>query len=133
VVDPSPLGRQVFVFEIDSGAGTQEVVSILGPDIVFEHGLCTEAILGILRPDANGSHRITPHCFQENPAFVQYLRALLADHLLDLEGLRAAQQQGDGYVYLIDRRTPQPEGQVPPADVIGALRLACAWSSPTIR
>ena len=43
MVDHSPLGRQIFVFQVDSGTGMQQVVSILGPDVVFEHGLCTEA------------------------------------------------------------------------------------------
>jgi len=117
-------GRQIFVFQIDAGAGVQEVVSILGPDAVFEHGLCNEAILGILGPDANGSQRITPERFRENRGFVQYLGALLAEHVYGLEGLqRAAEEMGDGYVYLLDARTPEPEGQVPPADIIAAIRV----------
>ena len=95
--------------------------------MVFEHGLCTEAILGTLRPDATGDQRITPERFRENPAFVRYLRTLLADHVYGLEGLRrGAQQQVDGYVYLIDARTPQPDGQVPPVDIIGAIQVHAA-------
>lgn len=127
MVDHSHLGRQIFVFQVDSGAGVKEFVSILGPDAVFEHGLRAEAILGSLRPDATGDQRITPERFQENPAFVQYLRTLVTDHVYRVEGLRrAARQQVDGYVYLIDARTPQPDGQVPPADIIGAVRVQAA-------
>jgi hypothetical protein len=41
-----------------------------------------------------------------------------------VEGLRqAGQQQGEGYVYLIDARTPQPNGQVLSPDVIGVVKV----------
>jgi hypothetical protein len=112
------------VFQINVGAEVQEVVSILDPGTAFAHGLHTEAILGMVRPDATGHDRITPERFQENPAFVEYLRALISDSIYDVDDLRrTAQQQGDGYVYLIDARTPQPDGQVPPVDIIGALKV----------
>ncbi len=124
MADHSDLGREIFVFQINVGTEAQEVVSILDPGTAFTHGLPTEAILGMVRPDATGGDWITPERFQENPAFVQYLRALISDRVYDVEGLRrAAQQQGEGYVYLIDARTPQPDGQVPPADIIGAVKV----------
>lgn len=124
MTDPSYPGREIFVFEINIGAEVQEVVSILNPGTAFAHGLCTEAILGVVRPDATGHGRITPERFQENPAFVEYLRALISDWVYDAEDLRRdAQQQGEGYIYLIDARTPQPDGQVPPADIIGAVKV----------
>ena len=41
-----------------------------------------------------------------------------------MEGLRrGGEQQGEGYVYLIDARTPEPDDQGPPADVIGAVSV----------
>jgi hypothetical protein len=124
VTDQSHRGREVFVFQVNIGADVQEIVSILNPGTVFEHGLCTEAILGVLRPSAAGDRRITPERFQENPAFVQYLRELISSRIYDLEGIRrAGEQQAEGYVYLIDARTPQPDGQVPPADIIGAVKV----------
>lgn len=124
MVDQSYLGREVFVFQADIGADAQEVVSILDPSTVFEHGLPTEAILGVLRPSATGEHQITPERFQENPAFVHYLQGLISNRIHGVEGIRrAAQHQGEGYVYLIDARTPQPDGHVPPADIIGAVKI----------
>jgi hypothetical protein len=124
VADHSDLGREVFVFQVNVGADTQEVVSILDPSTVFEHGLPTEAILGVLRPSATGGHQITPERFQENPAFVRHLQGLISTRIHEVEGIRrAAQKQGEGHVYLIDARTPQPDGQVPPADIIGAVKV----------
>lgn len=124
VVDHSAPGREVFVFQVNVGADVQEMVSILDPGTVIEHGLCTEAILGRIRPGITDGRQITPEHFQENPAFVQLLRNLISERVYELEGLRrAGEQQGDGYVYLIDARTPEPDGQVPPADVIGAVSV----------
>jgi hypothetical protein len=36
---------------------------------------------------------------------------------------REGKRQGDGYVYLLDGRTPQPGGQVPAEDIIGAVAV----------
>jgi hypothetical protein len=124
VVDQSHLGREAFVFQVNVGAETQEVVSVVNPSTVFEHGLPTEAILGVLRSGATRGHQITPERFQENPAFVRYLQSLIATRIGEVEAVRrAAQQQGEGYVYLVDARTLQPDGQVPSADVIGAVKV----------
>ncbi len=123
-MDHPDRGREVFVFQVNVGANVQEVVSVLGPGTVFEHGLCTEAILGVVRPGPTSEPKITPERFQENPAFVQYLRELISSRIYDTEGIRrAGEQQGEGYVYLIDARTPQPDGQVPSADVIEAVQV----------
>jgi hypothetical protein len=123
VTGQSDRGREVFVFQVNVGADVQEVVSVLNPGTVFEHGLCTEAILGVVRPGVSGERGITPDRFQDSPAFVQYLRALISSRIYDVEDIRrAGQQQGEGYVYLIDARTPQPDRQVPPADVIGVVK-----------
>jgi hypothetical protein len=124
VVDHSALGREVFVFQVNVGGDVQEMVSILEPGAVFEHGLCTEAILGRIRPGPTNGSQITPERFQENPAFVHFLRELISEKVYTVGGLRrTGEQQGEGYVYLIDARTPEPQGKVTPADVIGAVTV----------
>jgi hypothetical protein len=103
----------------------------MGPDWVFEHGLCTEAILGVAQPDASGGSAITPERFRENPAFVQLLQGLIAEHLGEVHGIvREAARQRGGHVYLIDGRTPRPDGQVPPLDVIGAVAVEAGLLVP---
>jgi hypothetical protein len=124
VVVQSDLGRQVFVFQVRVGTDLQDVVSIVDPGVAFERGLCSEAIVGLVRPEATDERQLLPERFQENPAFVQFLRNLIADRVYDVEGIRqAGVLQRDGYVYLIDARTADPDGEVPPADVIGAVKV----------
>lgn len=123
MVEQSDQGREVFVFQVNTGAGVQEVVSIVHPGTVFEHGLPTEAIVGILRSGPPGDHQITPERFQENPAFVRHLQELIAARIHEVDGIQqAARQHGDGWVYLIDARA-QFGGKVPPTDVIGAVEV----------
>ena len=118
----SGIGREVFVYQVNVGADVREVVSLLDPDTAFGHGICTEAIVGMVRPGPAGQPQIEPERFQENPAFVQFLRELISARIYDVEDLRrAGQQQGEGYLYLLDARTPQPQGQVPPVDATGQL------------
>jgi hypothetical protein len=72
---------------------------------------------------AIGSDRVAPS-FDPNPAFVQLLHQVIADHIAASPGIRReGKRQGDGYVYLLDGRTPQPDGQVPPEDIIGAVAV----------
>jgi hypothetical protein len=55
---------------------------------------------------------------------VQLLHQVIADHIAASPGIRLeGKRQGDGYVYLLDGRTPQPDGQVPPEDIIGAVAV----------
>jgi hypothetical protein len=41
-----------------------------------------------------------------------------------LPGLIAkAKRQGEGWVYVVDQRTPFPQGAVPPEDIVGAFEI----------
>lgn len=63
--------------------------------------------------------------FEPNPAFVRFMHATIAEFGLHDPGLQAAAiEQGEGYVYIIDLRTPDgPMGRVPPEDIIGAFKV----------
>jgi len=41
----------------------------------------------------------------------------------DLGVVQAAISQKNGHVYIIDQRTPTPEGRVPPSDIMGAFEV----------
>ena len=124
MTDTPRLNRAVFVYRTETDGGEQDVVSILDRDWVFKYGLCAEAILGSLQPPARGDRGITPKRFHPNPAFVQLLQQVIADHVSTHPGIRReAKRQRDGCVYLLDGRTPQLDGQVPPEDIIGALAV----------
>ncbi|MBB5867452.1 hypothetical protein F4553_000831 [Allocatelliglobosispora scoriae] len=116
-------GLKVFVYQVNTGEGERGFVSVLEPDWVFKHGLHPEAIVGSLR---EGVHldQAGPEDFQENPAFVRLLSGVLFDHLDQDENLqREAGIQAEGYVYLLDARTTDPGGRVPPEDIIGAVAV----------
>jgi hypothetical protein len=129
VIDPSGHDRAVYVYEFHDEAGPRRAVSVLAPDLVFEHGLCPEAVLGLLRGE--GGQAITPDRFLQNSVFVEFLAGVIGQHIVEVANLvRHAEQQGDGHIYLIDGRTSTPDGEVPPADVIGAVAARAGRLEP---
>jgi hypothetical protein len=63
--------------------------------------------------------------FRQNPAFVDFMHEVIrTTGPNDPELREAAQEQRDGWVYIIDLRTPEgPGGRVPPEDIIGAFEV----------
>ncbi|MDO1450427.1 hypothetical protein Q0590_29400 [Rhodocytophaga aerolata] len=62
--------------------------------------------------------------FEENPVFKAFLHAFLAKHLpTEPDFLKEGQKVGNGYVYLVDKRTKNPKGDVPMPDIIGAINF----------
>lgn len=97
------------------------VLSVLTPDEVAAlGGLPGEAIAGVL--DGEGA---SPEHFRPNPSFAALLHEVIAKHgPTDSELQDVARAQGEGWVYVIDLRTPQgPQGSVPPEDIIGAFEV----------
>jgi hypothetical protein len=118
--------RPVFVYRIADDAGEKLVVAIVEPAVVQEHGLVPEAILGAVPgPGAAAAPPpITPESFQRNHEFVRFLESLIRDHVGEVDGVRReAERLGTGSVYLVDGRTADPDGTVPPQDIIGALEV----------
>lgn len=123
VTSPGRRGRTVFVYDAGTEVGKQRFVSIIDPATVFSTGLCAEAIIGVVLPGAPDGP-LSPEAFRPNPLFVDYLRRLIAEHVDHVAAVRLqAHRQGSGYVYLVDGRTPTPDGVVPPEDVIGAVAV----------
>jgi hypothetical protein len=55
---------------------------------------------------------------------VDFLHVVIARRGPELPGLvAAARSQGDGWVYIIDQRTPTPGDAVPPEDIVGAFEV----------
>ncbi|MBV8410815.1 MAG: hypothetical protein JOY64_24525 [Alphaproteobacteria bacterium] len=78
-----------------------------------------EAVLGSLVGDGAVER------FQPNPAFIALLHDTIRRVLpLDTGFQRAAAEQGDGWLYVIDLRTPEgPQGNVPPEDIISGFEV----------
>ena len=84
-------------------------------------GLPRDAIVGLVAPGTQYDPlAFTPETFKVNPAFVRFLHDVIGGCAHEIAGIQAeAQRIGDGYVYLFDGRTPTPQGDVPPEDILG--------------
>jgi len=115
--------RQVFLYEVDLGGGVRNVVSLLEPDWVYEYGLRPDAVVAVLPAGATPAD-VHPGDVRENGPFVRLLSRTIFENAGQHEALqREAEVQGDGCVYLLDGRTPDPGGRVPPHDIIGAFEV----------
>jgi hypothetical protein len=97
------------------------VLSLLSPaEVEALRGLPAEAIAGTVADDG-----IDVEAFRPNPQFVEFLhRVIRAAGPGDPDLQRAARDQQDGWVYVIDLRTPAgSQGPVPPEDIIGGFRV----------
>lgn len=99
----------------------QHVLSILSPEEVSSlGGLPGEAIAGV--PEGG---RDSVEAFRPNRAFIELMHQVIRDTGPQDPDLRAAAAlQRDGWVYIVDLRTPEgPQGHVPPEDIIGAFEV----------
>ena len=94
------------------------VLSLLTPDEVRSlGGLPADAIVGGFTDGPDGE------VFQANPALPRVLQDVVRSAgPQDAALCDAAARQGEGWVYVIDLRTPDgPQGQVQAGDIIGAF------------
>jgi hypothetical protein len=105
------------------GDRSERVISFVSPaEVKSLGGLPAEAVVGRFEGDDDN---VSVESFQQNGLFVEFLhRVIRTAGPVDRELRAAAAQQGDGWVYIIDLRTPDgPQGRVPPEDIIGAFEV----------
>lgn len=112
------------ICRVDTPDGPKDYVTCLSHEHVLKHGLQPEAIVGVLlRPLVNGEPIHTDN-FARNRLFVDFMHSAIARRGPELPGLIAeAKRQGEGWVYVVDQRTPTPQGAVPPEDIVGAFEI----------
>jgi hypothetical protein len=100
--------------------GYQHVLSLLEPtEVDARGGLPGEAIAGTYLDPTH-----TLESFRANPVFVSFLHRVISAHsMASRELAKAASEMGKGYLYIIDWRTPDPDGEVPPEDIIAAVEI----------
>lgn len=99
----------------------QRVLSLLSQREVESLGqLPGEAILGVYVGSTN-----SVESFRPNRTFIDFLHHVIADHGSRLpEFITGAREQQNGWLYVIDLRTPEgPDGRVEPQDIIGAFQV----------
>jgi hypothetical protein len=112
------------VYDVNTPEGPRQIVSCVPHEHVFKRGLTPEAVIGQLLRPLEPEEPIHPDVFARNPAFVAFMHEVIARRAPESRELMAeAQRQKEGWVYLIDLRTPTPDGEVPPHDIIGAFQV----------
>lgn len=126
---PSP--DLLYAFRVLFGDVWCDLVSILPPETGFAIGLPEKAIVGGLgdpaRPLRGGDDDpadLSPANFAENPVFKSLYFDVVSRLALEDPGIHAeARQYGKHYVYVMDSRTPTPDGAVPAEDIIGCFEV----------
>lgn len=114
----------VYVCRVDTAEGDKDYVTLIPPEVAFTQGLAPEAIVGVLSRPLQPDEPITPEMFARNPVFVEFLHEVIARNGPTQPGVLAeAKRLGNGFVVVVDRRTPTPEGPVPPEDIIGFFKI----------
>jgi hypothetical protein len=123
---PFQRNRKKKQTEPSSPEGSSQVLSVLHPDDVKSLGrLPNEAIAGLINRNLNTGDKISVEQFRPNPVFIRFMHNVIKLFGPDDPELQqAAVQQREGWIYIIDLRTPAgPHGRVPPEDIIGAFEV----------
>ncbi|MBX7106519.1 MAG: hypothetical protein K1X57_20760 [Gemmataceae bacterium] len=114
----------ITVCRVRTPDGVKDYVTCVPHQAAFASGLAPEVIVGVLLRPVDQVTAITPEVFARNRVFVDFLHAVIARRGPGLPGLVAeARRQGEGWVYIIDQRTRNPQGHIPPEDIIGVFAV----------
>ena len=113
----------IHIYRVDSRQlGMMDIASVLPSEVVSQLGIVTEAIIGRLRRSATDGGTLSPENFDANPLFADVLHQVVARHApTDSDLMEEARRIDHGKVYVIDGRTPAPDGRVPAEDIIGSF------------
>lgn len=110
-----------YLYTVESKRGPYSVLSVLTPEEGFQDGLPPEAIIGTLPANVTS---VNPIDFKPNPAFANFMHNVIRRYAPLHKDLQdAAKRKGEGWIYIIDCRAPQPQGEVEKQDVIGAFKI----------
>lgn len=117
-------GPEVYICRVHTPEGVKEYFTLLAPDFFLSQGLAQEAIIGMLLRPLGPEEPITPEVFARNRVFVDFMHEIIARYApLQPNCQSEAQRLGEGWIYIIDQRTPTPQGPVPSEDIIGAVEV----------
>lgn len=113
---------KTYLYEIANDDGsTSHYISLVPPD-EFPAGIPGEGLAGRL---TDGPSHFDADHFAPNTRFIDVLQAVIArEGKLAPLLIAAARARGSGWIYMIDERTPDPDGEVPPEDILGAFEVA---------
>ena len=108
----------------DGSNGFVDVVTLLAPEAFLKHGIAAEAIVGFCTRLMGEGEKLDPSIFRANKPFVDLLHEVISTNAPAVSELQAAAlRQHTGWTYILDGRTPTPQGHVPPHDIMGAFEV----------
>jgi hypothetical protein len=111
------------IYTVRTPEGIKNIASLISQEIAFEKGLLPESIIGYFTKEIN-NEELHPEDFVRNTLFVEILHKSIAEYAPRIKSFQAtAQKLENGWVYVIDQRTPDPAGNVPPEDIISAFEI----------
>lgn len=112
------------LLRIETEAGPQDILAVVPPDGALGQGIAEHAILGAFDRPVEGGGPLPHQRFAQNPAFLRLLHGVIREHAPSSPDLRQeAERLGEGWLYVIDRRTASPADRVPPQDIVGVFSV----------
>lgn len=120
----TPSTLPISICEVATPDGKVSYVTLAAPEDAGRQGLVSQQIVGQLLDAQRTDDLFAPDNFARNRAFVEFMHDVIRKHGPSVPNLiAAARSQADGWVYVIDGRTPTPEGPVPPEDIVGGFEV----------
>jgi len=117
-------GREFYVFRVHLAEGLKDIVSLTPAHTAFDSGFAADTVIGACSELLKDGGTVTVANFQPNRHFVELLHGVIAAYGPKLPALCAeARRQRTGWVYVIDGRSPTPEAEVPPRDILGVFEV----------
>jgi len=128
-VEPVPLKSEITftVYRVrrpDGLDGFVDILALLPPEIFTKRGIGYDSIVGHWTEFVAEGDEMPAATFRPNKAFVALLHDVVAINAPLVPELQtAARKQHKGWLYILDARTPTPDGEVPLRDIIGAFEV----------
>jgi hypothetical protein len=115
---------KIEIFRVNTPEGLKEYASLLPMQEAFAQGIAPEAIVGEFTEPISPDVPIPLNAFVRNSLFVELMHRVIAREAPKLKSFQAqAKKQNNGWLYVIDQRNRNPEGDVSSEDVIGAFEI----------
>lgn len=115
---------KINIFQVKTPDGFKEFASLLSMQEAFAQGIAPEAIIGEFTEPLPKDAPLPPNAFVRNRLFVELMHSVVARDAPKLKSFQfEAKKQNDGWVYVVDRRTQNQEGDIPNEDAIGAFEV----------
>jgi len=121
---PERAGLPISICEVKTPDGFVAYVTLSPLGVVMKRGVIPEEIIGQLIDSKLAGESVDPENFAPNRVFVDFMHDVIKRHGPNLPGLiEAARTQDNGWIYILDGRTPTLGGAVPPEDIVGAFEV----------